>query len=155
MMKRDKSVVVWVKLAALCVPLLAVVSCAGDPETVPMRVSPWEELTQPLGLNLEKTQQQNVGPLGNTSWVVTNINPKPEREFKSMIFKFQGDGNLVETTVWPDGSEKSRTFPYSAVGSTLLIVQQKGNVNARFKMQGKDLLMIDAGDRSILLQRIK
>jgi hypothetical protein len=163
-MKNPTYVVQSARWAALCVLLALSVSCVSDRgagtgptgETTPMA----DEATR-LVFSYEMKNRgespvspEDFKPLGNTTWLVTSINPKPSRPFASMILKFRPDGKLVETTIYEGSSEQNETFSYEVIGSTLLIKKPKGEVNARFKVEG-GLLVINTGDTSILLQKIK
>ncbi|HEY3276632.1 MAG TPA: hypothetical protein VGJ94_08425 [Syntrophorhabdaceae bacterium] len=159
-MKRRKSVAHWTGLAVFCLIAALAASCKGGPEHAG-ETAPLVDAAAKLIYSYEMVDHgkeapapEDLKPLGNSRWLVTSINPKPAKAYASMIFSFRSDGNLVETTVYEDRSEKSQSFPYHIVGSTLLINRPKGNVNARFKIEGT-LLVIDTGDSSLLLQRMK
>lgn len=163
-MKKSAYVVQLVRSAVLCVILVFAVSCASDRsagtsaggDTTPMA----DEATKLIfsyemkNRGQDPVSPESFKPLGNTTWVVTSINPKPSRPFASMILKFQPDGKLIETTIYEGSSEQNQTFSYEVIGSTLLIRKPKGEVNARFKVEG-GLLVISTDNTSILLQRIK
>lgn len=155
-MKRHKYPMLWIRFMVLCLPVIAAASCA-DTGTSGMRMyNPEDTMVQTSAMKNagRDLNAQDLGPLVNTKWLVTNMNPKPDKAYVSMTVKFQPDGSMVQTTVSEDRSEKIDAFGYRIVGSTLLINKPKGEVNARFKMEGT-LLVIDTGDVSMILQRMK
>jgi hypothetical protein len=155
-MKRRKHVMLWIRLMVLCLPLIMAASCA-DTSTSGMRMYlPADTLVQSYEM-VDHGKDLDLGkltPLSNTKWRVTSINPKPQKGYASMVLIFQPDGNLVQTTVYPDRSEKSETFRYYIIGSTLLINKPKCNVNARFKIEG-GILAIDTVEAGMILEPTK
>lgn len=94
-----------------------------------------------------------LGPFPNTKWKIASIVPKPEKTFKSIIFSFQPDGNVVETTDYPDGKVETSTNKYTVVGSTLLISKPGNSTNARFRIDGNTML-VDTGVYSIIFEKV-
>lgn len=94
-----------------------------------------------------------LGPFPNTKWKIASIVPKPEKIFKSIIFSFQPDGNVVETTDYPDGKVETSTNKYTVVGSTLLISKPGNSTNARFRIDGNTML-VDTGVYSIIFEKV-
>jgi hypothetical protein len=116
-------------------------------------VQPADAIVFQYQLAKQKPVAEDTRPLGNTRWDVTSINPKPEKAYTSMVLYFQPDGNLLETTKYPDGSVKNETSRYHVVGSTILINKAGKDVNARYKKEG-DSLVIDTSDYSMLLKAV-
>jgi hypothetical protein len=94
-----------------------------------------------------------LGPFPNTKWKITSVVPKPEKTFKSITLSFQPDGNVVETTDYPDGKVETSTNKYSVVGSTLLISKPGNSTSSRFRIDGNTML-VDTGVYSIILEKI-
>jgi hypothetical protein len=94
-----------------------------------------------------------LGPFPNTKWKITSVVPKPEKAFKSITLSFQPDGNVVETTDYPDGKVETSTNKYTVVGSTLLISKPGNSTNARFRIDGNTML-VDTGVYSIIFEKV-
>jgi hypothetical protein len=142
-------------LMVACMVLIMAASCAGNrnaptTEGSPM-VQPADAIIFQYQMAKQTPAQEDTRPLGNTRWEVTSINPKPEKSYTSMFLQFQPDGNLLETTKYPDGSVKNETSRYHMVGSTILISKAGKDVNARYKKEGNSLV-IDTAESSMLLK---
>jgi hypothetical protein len=94
-----------------------------------------------------------LGPFPNTKWKITSIVPKPEKAFKSIMFSFQNDGTVVETTEEPDGKIITSTQKYQVQGATMLLSKPGANTNIRFRIDGNTML-VDTGAYSIILEKI-
>ncbi len=157
-MKRSKHLMTALSLTASCFALVMLGACASGP-FVPGDSPPMVDQADAIVFSYElakpKPVPEDTRPLGNTRWQVTSINPKPEKAFTSMILFFQPDGSLVETTRYADGSARDQTFRYHIIGSTMIINKPKEDVNARFRIEGDNQLVIDTGEASLLLRRMK
>lgn len=91
--------------------------------------------------------------LANTSWKVTSINPKPKRNFTSIVASFSPNGTVTTTTTYPDGTVKREVESYRIVGSTLIINKPDYVINSRFKIEGNRIYM-DTGEHSIVMERL-
>jgi hypothetical protein len=100
-----------------------------------------------------KTPASQLGPFPNTKWIITSIVPKPEKVFKSISLSFQTDGNVMETTEYPDGKIETATHKYSVLGATLLISKPGNATNMRYRIDGKTML-VDTGVYSIILEQV-
>lgn len=142
-------------LMAACLALVMVASCAANRngpvgEGTPL-IQPVDAMTFQYQLAKVEPAPEDTRPLGNTRWEVTSINPQPQKSYASMVLYFQLDGNLLETTKYPDGSVKNETSRYHIIGSTLLINKTGKDVNARYKKEGNSLI-IDTNEYSMLLK---
>jgi len=138
----------------LMITLLA--SCQSGPSVVgddPPLIQPVDAMIFSYELGKPKPAPEDTAPLGNTKWQVVSITPKPGRPYESMLFVFQPDGNLVETTRYADGSVKNETSRYHIVGSTMIVNKPKNDLNIRFRVEGNSLIM-DTGVNSMLLLRV-
>jgi hypothetical protein len=94
-------------------------------------------------------------PLSDTKWQVMTVTPKPEKAFSTMYMNFKSDGNLEEVTTFPDGSVKREVYVYNTAGATLAINKAKNVIiDARYKITGNRMIM-DTGEYSMVLQRVK
>ena len=144
-------------LGCCCLMITLLASCQSGPPAVgdaPPLIQPVDAMVFSYELGKPKPAPEDMGPLGNTKWQVMSITPKPQRPFESMLFVFQPDGNLVETTRYADGSVKSETSRYHIVGSTMIVNKPKNDLNIRFRVEGNSLIM-DTGEYSVLLLRVK
>ena len=107
----------------------------------------------PMMGDTPKVPPAQLGPFPNTKWKITSIVPKPTKAFKSVLLSFQSDGNVVETTEYPDGKTETSTNKYSVLGATLLISKPGNNTNMRYRIDGKTML-VDTGVYSIILEQM-
>jgi len=101
----------------------------------------------------QKATEEELKPLVGTTWQVISVNPKPEKDFKSIVVHFRPDGNVVTTKTNMDGNVDTVTEWYRIVGSTLILSTSSYVENTRFKIE-EDKLIIDYGNGSTVLQRI-
>jgi hypothetical protein len=106
----------------------------------------------PMMGDTPKAAPAQLGPFPNTKWKITSIVPKPAKAFKSILLSFQSDGNVVETTEYPDGKIETSTHKYSVLGATMLISKPGNNTNMRYRIDGKTML-VDTGVYSIILEQ--
>ena len=107
----------------------------------------------PMMGDTSKAPAPQLGPFPNTKWRMTSIVPKPAKPFKTMSLSFQADGNVMETTEYPDGKVETSTNKYSVLGATLLISKPGNNTNMRYRIDGKTML-VDTGVYSIILEQM-
>lgn len=107
----------------------------------------------PMMGGTSKPPASQLGPFPNTKWKITSIVPKPEKAFKSIIFSFQNDGTVVETTEEPDGKIITTTQKYQVQGATMLLSKPGANTNIRFRIDGKTML-VDTGVYSLILEQM-
>jgi len=92
-------------------------------------------------------------PLAGTTWQVISIEPKPEKEYKSVVSHFKPDGTVVTTKTNMDGAVETTTEGYRIVGSTLILNKPGYVENTKFRIDG-DRMTIDYGNGTAVLQRI-
>jgi uncharacterized protein YcfJ len=96
-----------------------------------------------------------VEPLGGTRWQVIDINPDEKVDpFTSMIVEFDADGRVSCTTTRDDGTVDVSEEHYRVVGNTLIINKPGYLINARWAIEG-DQLVLDASDFSAVLTRLR
>jgi len=96
---------------------------------------------------------EELKPLAGTTWQVISIEPKPEKEYKSVVAHFKPDGKVVTTKTNMDGAVETTTEGYRIVGSTLILNKPGYVENTKFRIDG-DRLTIDYGNGTTVLQRI-
>ncbi len=101
----------------------------------------------------QAVSEEETRPLGNTTWQVISIVPKPEKSYKSIVSHFRKDGTVVTTKTNMKGDVEKTTEGYRIVGSTLILNKPGYVENAKFKIEGNKLI-IDYGNSSAVLQRV-
>jgi hypothetical protein len=101
----------------------------------------------------QKASEAELKPLEGTTWQVISINPKPKKDYKSVVAHFRPDGSVVTTKTNMDGKVETTSERYRIVGSTLIINKPDYVENTQFKIDGNKLI-IDYGNGSVVLQRI-
>jgi hypothetical protein len=95
-----------------------------------------------------------IAPLAGTRWRVTSIVPTHATDpYVSKVVEFRPDARLVTTTTLEGGKIEVAQERYRVVGHTLIINKTGYIVNARFEIQGQQLV-IDTADTSTLLERL-
>lgn len=114
-----------------------------------------------LGDSADKAEAQKrqrataaeMAPLAGTTWRVVSFECGPEEPFQSMATQFGADGTVTTTTVGLDGRTQTDTERYRVVGGTLIINDRDYVINARFRLEGNNMLL-DAGDCQVVLIRV-
>jgi hypothetical protein len=101
----------------------------------------------------QTVEEGETKPLANTTWQVTSIVPKPDRPVKSLVCHFKPDGIVVSTRTFEDGHVETANERYRIVGDTLIINQDNYVVNARFKINGNQMIA-NTEKHSIVLTRL-
>ena len=108
----------------------------------------------------EKGKEHNythteVGPLGGTRWMLTNLAPKDSAPpYVSKILEFRPYGRVITTTTNPDGSVDIFDERYRVVGSTLIVNKPGYLLNAKFGING-DEMIVSAEQFRAVLKRIR
>jgi hypothetical protein len=101
-----------------------------------------------------RADHTEVGPLGGTRWRLVSLVPRDTVEqYTSKIVEFRPNGHVVTTTTQPDGTVIVSEENYRVVGTTLIVNKPGYLVNARFGIDG-DQLVVDAEDFRAVLQRL-
>jgi hypothetical protein len=102
----------------------------------------------------EKTiSPEETGPFANTTWQLVSIVPKPHNDVKSLVVHFKPDGTVVTTRTFTDGTIKTATERYRVVGQTLIVNQNDYVINARFNING-DQMVANTDKYSVVLRRV-
>jgi hypothetical protein len=101
----------------------------------------------------QQATEAELKPFAGTTWQVISINPKPKKEYKSIVAYFRTDGLVVTTKTDMEGKVVTTKEKYRVVGSTLIINKPDYVENTRFRIEGEKLI-IDYGNGSVVLQRI-
>lgn len=93
--------------------------------------------------------------LADTTWQIVKVTPKPKNKdsYTSRISHFRPDGTVINTLMKADGTVEITKERYRIVGATLILNHDNLVVNARFKIDGNQMIM-DTGEYSMLLQRL-
>jgi len=101
----------------------------------------------------ETATAQETAPLANTTWQLVSIVPQARKDVKSLVIHFKPDGTAVTTRTLTDNSVKTATERYRVVGETLIINQDDYVINARFAINGGQLIA-NTDKYSIVLKRV-
>ena len=102
-------------------------------------------------LSAKGTAHNEVGPLGGTKWRVASINStKPVPPYASKLIEFRPDGHLITTTTNHDGQVQVNDESYRVVGDTLIANKPGYLVNAKYKLDGQQLVVTDPGFSAVL-----
>jgi uncharacterized protein YqgC (DUF456 family) len=97
--------------------------------------------------------EAELKPLAGTTWQVISINPKPKKEYKSVVAHFRTDGHVITTKTDMQGKVITTNESYRVVGSTLIINKPNYVENTKFRIEGNKLI-IDYGNGSVVLHRV-
>jgi hypothetical protein len=101
----------------------------------------------------ETVTASETAPLANTTWQLVSIVPDPKKNVKSLVIHFKPDGTALTTRTFTDDSVKTATERYRVVGETLIINQDDYVINARFAINGNQLIA-NTDKYSIVLRRV-
>jgi len=92
-------------------------------------------------------------PLTGTTWKVVNLVKKDMPEYKSIIVEFKPNGEVVTTRHEPGGTMTVTEERYRIVGDTLIINKPGYIINAKYQVQGNQMI-IDCEQFRAVLERI-
>ena len=92
-------------------------------------------------------------PLTGTTWKVVNLVKKDMPEYKSIIIEFKPNGEVVTTRHEPGGTMTVTEERYRIVGDTLIINKPGYMINAKYQVQGNQMI-IDCEQFRAVLERI-
>ena len=135
-MKKNRLLPLAGSFLAVSLALVLIAGCAGGPTkvgdaTTLSQSDPAMAMAFSYQMAKPKPVPEDMRRLGDTTWEVTSMNPKPEKGYASMVLHFGPDGNLVETRKYPDGSVTKETCRYHIVGSTMIINKSGNDINSR------------------------
>jgi len=92
-------------------------------------------------------------PLAGTSWIVTNLVRDEPLPHKSLIFEFRRNGRVVTLRTLPNGTVVRSDESYRVVGNTLIVNKPGYIVNAKYRIDGREMVVETPKARAVL-QRI-
>ena len=95
----------------------------------------------------------STSPLSGTSWVVVSLVTNKPNPYVSITIEFGRDGSMTTTKTMPDGIVTRHLERYRVVGSTLIVNKPGYLLNARFRIDGRELI-IDAEQIRAVLRRL-
>ncbi|MCH7545964.1 MAG: glycine zipper 2TM domain-containing protein [Planctomycetes bacterium] len=103
----------------------------------------------------EPARSVEVGVLSGTRWQVVSLAPEDSAApFTSKIMEFRPYGRVITTTTRPDGTVDVTDDRYRVVGSTLIMNRPDHIINAKFAIEG-DEMIIDSDDVRMVLKRLR
>lgn len=100
-----------------------------------------------------KETEAELKPFAGTAWQLLSSNKPLKKPVKSLTARFNPDGTVTTTRVYPDGRTETASERYRVVGSTLIINQNDYVINAKYLMEG-DRLHLDSDEYSVVLARV-
>ena len=97
--------------------------------------------------------QQDGSPLSGTSWKVISLVTDKPNPYRSIVVDFRQDGRVITTRTAPGGSVVRHDERYRVVGSTLIVNKPGYLINAKYRIDGNDLI-IDAERVRAVLWRV-
>ncbi len=95
-----------------------------------------------------------MSPLGGTKWQVISLRPSDVvPPYTSKIVEFRPYGRVITTTTNPDGTVDISDEHYRVVGSTLIVNRPRLLLNAKYRIDGNELI-IDAEEFRAVLRRL-
>ena len=95
----------------------------------------------------------NNAPLAGTSWRVTNLVRDEPLPHRSIVLEFRMDGRVITTRTLPDGKVERADEAYRVVGGTLIVNKPGYIVNAKYRIDGREMT-VDAPKFRAVLERI-
>ncbi len=92
-------------------------------------------------------------PLTGTTWKVVSLVSKDTPEYKSIIVEFKPNGEVVTTRHEPGGTMTVTEERYRIVGDTLIVNKPGYLINAKYQVQGNQLIM-DCEQFRAVLERV-
>ncbi len=95
----------------------------------------------------------NNAPLAGTSWRVTNLVRDEPLPHRSIVLEFRNDGRVITTRTLPEGKVERADEAYRVVGNTLIVNKPGYIVNAKYRIDGREMIM-DAPKFRAVLERL-
>jgi len=96
----------------------------------------------------------NNAPLAGTNWRVTNLVRDEPLPYRSFVLEFRNNGRVITTRTLPDGNVVRADEAYRVVGSTLIVNKPGYIVNAKYRIDGREMTM-DAPKFRAVLERLQ
>lgn len=91
-------------------------------------------------------------PLAGTSWRVTTLVRDEPLPHRSIVLDFRGDGRVVTTRTLPDGDVVRSEEAYRVSGDTLIVNKPGYIVNAKYRIEGREMTIEAPKFRAALAQ---
>jgi len=95
----------------------------------------------------------NNAPLAGTSWRVTSLVRDEPLPHRSIVIEFRGDGRAITIRTLPDGEVVRSDEAYRVVGSTLIVNKPGYIVNAKYRIDGREMV-VEAPKARVVLERV-
>jgi len=95
----------------------------------------------------------NNAPLAGTSWRVTSLVRDEPLPHRSIVLEFRNDGRVVTMRTLPNDDVIRSEEAYRVVGSTLIVNKPGYIVNARYRIDGQEMV-VEAQKFRAVLQRL-
>jgi hypothetical protein len=92
----------------------------------------------------------NNAPLAGTSWRVTNLVRDEPLPHRSIVVEFRNNGRVLTTRTLPDGGVLRDDEAFRVVGSTLIVNKPGYIVNAKFRIDGREMIVEAPKFRAVL-----
>jgi hypothetical protein len=93
----------------------------------------------------------DVRPLGGTKWQLVNLTTSQKvAPYTAKMIEFRPDGHVITTTTLKNGTITVYDEVYRVVGDTLIVNKPGYLVNARYQMNGRELIISDPGFSAVL-----
>lgn len=89
-------------------------------------------------------------PLAGTSWRVTSLVRDEPLPHRSIVLEFRNDGRIITIRTTPDGKVVRDDEAYRVVGSTLIVNKPGYIVNAKYRIDGREMTMDAPKFRAVL-----
>lgn len=89
-------------------------------------------------------------PLAGTSWRVTNLVRDEPLPHRSLVVEFRSDGRVITTRTLPDGTVERADEAYRVVGTTLIVNKPGYLVNAKYRIDGREMIVEAPKFRAVL-----
>jgi len=89
-------------------------------------------------------------PLAGTSWRVISLVRDQPLPHRSIVIEFRNDGRVITTRTLPDGNVLRSDEAYRIVGGTLIVNKPGYLVNARYWLDGREMVVETPKARAVL-----
>lgn len=94
----------------------------------------------------------NNAPLAGTTWRVMSLVRDEPLPHRSIVIEFRHDGRVITTRTLPDGSIERADEAYRVVGSTLIVNKPGYIVNAKYRVDGREMTVDAPKFRAVLVR---
>lgn len=91
-------------------------------------------------------------PLAGTTWRVMSLVRDEPLPHRSIVIEFRHEGRVITTRTLPDGSIERADEAYRVVGSTLIVNKPGYIVNAKYRIDGREMTVDAPKFRAVLVR---